>query len=157
MSATGLEVFDRTLHKTHAWLKAIMEELGTEDRHKAYLALRAVLHDSLGADFEAVLHALRDRLTVEEVAQLAAQLPMLVRGLYYEGWDPTGKPLKERHKEAFLAHVAEELKTPSGPAVDPEAATRAVFKVLSREISQGELEDVLGLLPKELRALWPQG
>ena len=145
MSATGLEVFDRTLHKTHAWLKAIMEELGTEDRHKAYLDLRAVLH------------ALRDRLTVEEVAQLAAQLPMLVRGLYYEGWDPTGKPLKERHKEAFLAHVAEELKTPSGPAVDPEAATRAVFKVLSREISQGELEDVLGLLPKELRALWPQG
>ena len=139
MSATGLEVFDRTLHKTHAWLKAIMEELGTEDRHKAYLALRAVLH------------ALRDRLTVEEVAQLAAQLPMLVRGLYYEGWDPTGKPLKERHKEAFLAHVAEELKTPSGPAVDPEAATRAVFKVLSREISQGELEDVLGLLPKAKR------
>ena len=117
MSATGLEVFDRTLHKTHAWLKAIMEELGTEDRHKAYLALRAVLH------------ALRDRLTVEEVAQLAAQLPMLVRGLYYEGWAPTGQPLQER----------------------------AVFKVLSREISQGELEDVLGLLPKELRALWPQG
>lgn len=107
MSATGLEVFDRTLHKTHAWLKAIMEELGTEDRHKAYLALRAVLH------------ALRDRLTVEEVAQLAAQLPMLVRGLYYEGWDPTGKPLKERHKEAFLAHVAEELKNPFRPRRGP--------------------------------------
>jgi uncharacterized protein (DUF2267 family) len=51
MSATGPEVFDRNLHKTHTW-----EALGTEDRHRAYMALRAVLH------------ALRDRLTVEEVA-----------------------------------------------------------------------------------------
>ncbi len=144
MSATGLEVFDRTLHKTHAWLKEIMGELGTEDRHKAYMALRAVLH------------ALRDRLTVEEVAQLGAELPMLIRGLYYEGWNPTGKPLKERHKEEFLAHVARELKTPSGPALDPEAATRAVFQVLALKVSQGELEDIRGLLPKEIRELWPE-
>jgi uncharacterized protein (DUF2267 family) len=144
MSATGLEVFDRTLHKTHTWLKEIMEALGTEDRHRAYMALRAVLH------------ALRDRLTVEEVAQLGAQLPMLIRGLYYEGWDPTGKPLKERHKEEFLAHVARELKTPSGPAVDPEAAARAVFGVLAKKVSEGELQDILGLLPRELKELWPK-
>ncbi|WP_135257735.1 DUF2267 domain-containing protein [Thermus caldilimi] len=145
MSATGLEVFDTTIHKTHSWLKEIMETLGIEDRHRAYMALRAVLH------------ALRDRLTVEETAQLAAELPMLIRGLFYEGWAPTGKPLKERHKEAFLAHVARELKTPSGPALDPEAATRAVFKVLSQKVSQGEIRDVLNLLPKEIRELWPQG
>jgi len=145
MSATGLEVFDTTLHKTHTWLKAIMQELGTEDRHRAYMALRAVLH------------ALRDRLPVEEVAQLGAQLPMLIRGIYYEGWDPTGKPLKERHKEAFLAHVARELKTPSGPAMDPEAAVKAVFKVLGQKVVEGEIEDVRRLLPKELRELWPEG
>ncbi|WP_234553954.1 DUF2267 domain-containing protein [Thermus caliditerrae] len=145
MSATGLEVFDTTLHKTHAWLKAVMEALGTEDRHRAYMALRAVLH------------ALRDRLTVEEAAQLAAGLPMLLRGLFYEGWDPTDKPLKERHKEDFLAHVARELKTPSGPALDPEAAARAVFRVLKEKVSEGEVQDVMNLLPKEVRELWPQG
>ncbi|MCS6867813.1 MAG: DUF2267 domain-containing protein [Thermus sp.] len=144
MSATGLEVFDTTLHKTHAWLKAIMEALGLEDRHRAYMALRAALH------------ALRDRLPVEEVAQLGAELPMLVRGLYYEGWDPTGKPLKERHKEEFLAHVARELRTPSGPALDPEAAARAVFQVLAQKVSEGEIRDVQNLLPKELRELWPR-
>ena len=64
MASSGLAVFDTTLQKTNAWLKEVMDELGSSDRHQAYLALRAVLH------------ALRDRLTVEEVAQLGAQLPM---------------------------------------------------------------------------------
>ncbi|TMB45162.1 MAG: DUF2267 domain-containing protein, partial [Deltaproteobacteria bacterium] len=91
MSATGLEVFDTTLQKTNSWLKELMGILGSQDRHMAYLALRATLH------------ALRDRLTVEEVAHLGAQLPMLIRGFYYEGWDPTGKPLRVRRKEEFLA------------------------------------------------------
>jgi uncharacterized protein (DUF2267 family) len=146
MPATGLEVFDTTLHKTHAWLKEIMQALGTEDRHKAYLALRAVLH------------ALRDRLTVEEVAQLGAQLPMLIRGLYYEGWDPTDKPLKERHKEEFLGHIYRAFKTTRAgePDVDPEKVARAVFKVLCKKISEGEIEDILHILPKHLRELWPE-
>lgn len=65
-------------------------------------------------------------------------------------------PLKERHKEEFLAHAARELKTPSGPAVDPEAAARAVFGVLAKKVSEGELQDILGLLPKELKELWPK-
>ena len=106
MSATGLDVFDRTLHKTNAWLSDLMEALGRQDRHAAYLALRTTLH------------ALRDRLTVEEVAQLGAQLPMLVRGFYYEGWDPTGTPLRVRHKEEFLARIQEEFR--SDEPIDPE-------------------------------------
>jgi Hypothetical protein len=80
---------------------------------------------------------------------------MPIRGLYHEGWDPPGKPLKERHKEEFLAHVAQELKTPSGPAVDPEAA-RAVFGAPAKKVSEGELQDILGLLPRELKELWPK-
>jgi uncharacterized protein (DUF2267 family) len=72
MRATGLEVFDTTVQATNAWLKEIMETTGP-DRRRAYHVLTAVLH------------ALRDRLTVDEVAQLGAQLPILVRGLYYVG------------------------------------------------------------------------
>jgi uncharacterized protein (DUF2267 family) len=141
MSAKGLDVFDTTVHKTNAWLNDLMRELGWQDKQKAYLALRAVLH------------ALRDRLTVEEVAQLGAQLPMLIRGFYYEGWDPTGKPSKIRQREQFLSRIGQQFKGDN--SVDPEQVARAVFTVLAKRISEGEIEDVKHVLPEEIRDLWP--
>jgi len=137
---TGLDVFDTTVHKTHTWLHEIMQELGWEDRHKAYLGLRTTLH------------ALRDRLSVEETAQLGAQLPMLIRGLYYEGWNPTGKPEKVRHKTAFLAPIRDHFR--DDWHVDPEEIARAVLKVLTQHVSEGEIADIKHCLPTELRELW---
>ena len=137
------EVFDGTLQKTHVWLNDIMKELDWgEHPHKAYLALRTVLH------------TLRDRLTIEEAVQLGAQLPMLVRGFYYEGWTLKGKPGKERHKEDFLAPIKEAFKDDFSSR--PESIARAVFKTLARHCSEGEIEDVKHSLPKELYELWPK-
>jgi uncharacterized protein (DUF2267 family) len=142
MSITGLEVFDTTIHRTHSWLKELMDVQGAENRHAAYLALKATLH------------ALRDRLTAEEVAHLGAQLPMLIRGFYYEGWDPADKPLKIRHKDQFLDHIRQELR--GTDPVDPERTARAVFTLLSNRVSEGEIENVKQLLPSEIRDLWPE-
>jgi uncharacterized protein (DUF2267 family) len=141
MSATGLEVFDTTVQKTNAWLHDLMHELGWHDRHTAYRALRATLH------------ALRDRLTVEELAQFGAQLPMLIRGFYYEGWDPSGKPLRERHREQFLARIQQEYR--GDESIEPERVACAVFAVLARRVTDGEIEDVKHILPAEIRDLWP--
>jgi uncharacterized protein (DUF2267 family) len=140
MPASGLASFDKTVQKTNSWLKDLMNILGWQDRQKAYRA------------FKATLHALRDRLTIEEAAELAAQFPMLMRGFYYEGWDPTGKPLKERHKEQFLARIERELTGEEG--IDAEEIARAVFGVLQKRISEGEIEDVEHLLPADIRELW---
>src|SRR5882762_10797233 len=140
MSMTGLSVFDTTLQKTNQWLNDLMQLLDWGDKNKSYLALRVTLH------------ALRDRLTIEEIAQLAAQLPMLIRGFYYEGWDPTGKPVKERHRDEFLARIQREL---AGYEIDSEQVARAVFLVVSNRISEGEIEDVEHVLPREVRDLWP--
>jgi uncharacterized protein (DUF2267 family) len=139
MSVTGLDVFDTTIHKTNAWLSELMERLHCS-RHDAYIGLRATLH------------ALRDRLPVDEVAQLGAQLPMLVRGSYYEGWDPTGKPVRERSLEGFLAGIAVELPND----MDPEPIARAVFSLLAAHVTAGEIEDVQYVLPARLRDLWPR-
>jgi uncharacterized protein (DUF2267 family) len=141
MSTMTLDVFDTTIHKTNEWLKHLMEAADWHDRRRAYLALRATLH------------ALRDRLTVDETAQLAAQLPMLVRGFFYEGWNPSRKPAKERHREQFLARVAQELG--SDDRADPEPAVRAAFAVMARHVTEGEISDVKQVLPAEVRELWP--
>jgi uncharacterized protein (DUF2267 family) len=96
---------------------------------------------------------LRDRLTVEEATHLGAQLPMLIRGFYYEGWNPAGKPVKERHKEEFCAHVKEYFQGEED--IDAEKIVRGVFKMLSRRITAGEIKDIKHIMPPELRQLWP--
>ena len=140
MSATGLAVFDETVQKTNEWLKEIAQALGS-DRHRAYQALRAVLH------------CLRDRLTINEAAQLGDQLPMLVRGIYYEAWHPAGKPEKIRTREEFLARIATHL---SHAPIEPEDAARAVFQVLEKHVASGEISEVIQVLPQDIRTLWPQ-
>jgi uncharacterized protein (DUF2267 family) len=141
MSLSGLRVFDETIHKTNVWLKEIEQALGT-DRQRAYQALRAVLH------------CLRDRLTVNEAAQLGDQLPMLVRGMFYEAWHPANKPEKTRSREEFISKLSEAL--PDARAVEPEHAARAVFQVLEKHVTPGEIRDVIQSLPKEIRILWRQ-
>lgn len=138
---TGLDVFDTTLQKTNGWLKELMDELGWDDRHKTYEGLRVTLH------------ALRDRLTVVETAHLGAQLPLLIRGAYYEGWDPAHVPHKERHKEGFLAPIRQHFAR-TRDSVDAEQVARAVFKVLAHHVSAGEIADIHHLLPKELQEFW---
>ncbi len=142
MSTSHFETFGRTVQKTNEWLHELRTDLGWDDQHRAYAALKAVLH------------ALRDRLTLEEAVELGAQLPMLVRGFYYEGWRPAGKPSKERHLDEFLAHVGSEL----GRTVEPELdqVVEAVFRLLDHRVTAGEIEDVKGILPAEIRALWPE-
>lgn len=140
MSLTGLSQFDETVHLTNTWLKELMAELGWQDRHRAYRGLRATLH------------ALRDRLPVEAAAHLAAQLPMLVRGFYFEGWRPAQAPGRDRRASDFVAHVQEAFSR--DPDEDPERIARAVFKVLSQHVSAGEIENVRRCLPEEIRALW---
>jgi uncharacterized protein (DUF2267 family) len=140
MSTTGLSVFDTTVQETNLWLKAIMEALHTDDRHLAYLALRATLH------------ALRDRIGPENAVHLAAQLPMLVRGLYYEGWRLAASQTKERTRADFLEHVRNEL--PRGAAIDANVAARAVFSVMWAKLDLGEVGKVIDRLPPELKELW---
>ncbi len=142
MRSTHFETFGRTVQKTNEWLGELRGDLGWDDQHQAYAGLRAVLH------------ALRDRLTLEEAVELGAQLPMLVRGFYYEGWRPAGKSVKERRLDDFLAHVEREL--PPRRDVDVEELVRAVFRLLDHRVSGGEIEDVKGILPRQLRALWPE-
>ena len=136
MANTGLDVFDETIQKTNALLRDIEQDLGWQGhRSAAYGALRAVLH------------TLRDRLTVEEAANLAAQLPLLVKGIFYEGWNPARVPRKMDRAE-FLEEIGRNVRFSSGHS--SAEVTSTVWIVLQRYVSEGEAEDVLAALPRRI-------
>ena len=142
MSATGLDVLDKSLQTTNIWLKEIMDaEAVGPDRQVAWRVLGAVLH------------TLRDRLSVDQVAHLGAELPIVIRGLYYDQWHPAGKPGRERRADEFVARVNEELRDTR--SVDPDDAARAVFRTMSRHVSAGQIDKVRQSLPEDIRRLWP--
>jgi uncharacterized protein (DUF2267 family) len=128
------------LQITNTWLKEIGEQIGP-DRQRCYQALRAVLF------------SLRDRLNPDEAAHLAAQLPILVRGVYYEGYRPTGKPERIRSRDEFLQKIGEYLE--QSPPLGADEAARAVFKVLDHYLDPGEIAEVKGSLPQDIRTLYP--
>ena len=140
MSATGLDVFDKTVQTTNLWLEEISSRIGP-DRRVAWHVLGAVLR------------TLRDRLPIGLAAHLGAQFPLLVRGLYYDRWHPRAKPLKLRSAKAFLDEVASGLE--GTRPVNAEAATRAVFQVLNHYLDPDQVANVRGALSKPVRRLWP--
>jgi uncharacterized protein (DUF2267 family) len=139
---SGLESLDHTVQLTHIWINELDDRLGWNNKPRAYRLLKAVLH------------ALRDWLQLNEAADLAAQLPTLLRGAYYEQWRPGAAHVRRRTKADFLARVEDSFKP--DPLVQPSQAVMAVFELLSRKISSGEIDDVRHSLPEEIRTLWPE-
>jgi uncharacterized protein (DUF2267 family) len=141
MSASGLDVFDKTLQTTHIWLDQIMKEIGP-DRHVAWHVLGAVLR------------TLRDRIPLGLAAHLGAQLPILIRGAYYDQWSPSDKPLELRNSDEFLQHVGRFLHDTR--PVNVAHAVRAVFATISAHVPEGQVRKIRDSLPKDVRTMWPE-
>jgi uncharacterized protein (DUF2267 family) len=138
---TQVDAFQITLQKTGEWLRDIRDAMEWESDQRAYQALRAVLH------------TLRDRLPITEAVHLGSQLPMLVRGFYYEGWTPGDKPWKLTHEE-FLAGIAAHFHN---EAIDPVRVTRTVLEVMMAHTNIGQLAKIAALMPRDFCDLFPVG
>ena len=137
MPELGLATIDKSVQETNRWLDAVMSEMSTDDKQHAYQALRAVLM------------TLRDRLPVELGAHLGAQLPLLVRGVFYEDYVPADVPHKYRRPEDWKQALA---RNANGiQETDAQQASRAVFNVLERELDPGIMNKVGETLPDEIR------
>lgn len=139
MVNTGITHFDSSIQKTVEWLKDVQNELGWKDEERVYIATKAVLQ------------TLRDRLTRNEVADLGAQLPMLMRGFYYEGYNPAQVPEKYDERKKFFEKV--QSRSQNKP-LDSEEVSKAVIKMLNKNVSAGQIEDIRRLLPEDLKSLW---
>jgi uncharacterized protein (DUF2267 family) len=141
MATHGLEMLDHTVQLTHEWIDELDDELGWDDQHRTFRLLRAVLQ------------TLRDCLPVNESADFAAQLPMLLRGVYYEHWQPGRAKIHHWTLDDFLQRLHGFF--PDDPIEDMADATSAVFAFLTEKVSGGEINDVVACLPKQVQELWP--
>jgi uncharacterized protein (DUF2267 family) len=132
--------FDHAVDQSNRWLIDTMRALNTDDPYLAHRALRAVLH------------VVRDRLDIDEAAELGARMPLLIRGLYFDGWVPTSRPLRIRDRPSFLASVGRKLELRDEH--EAERIVDAVFRVLDHHIAKVDLAEVIRTWPHELRWLW---
>lgn len=99
MSITGLHVFDQAVDEANEWLHELMDELDWSDRHRAYLALRGALHE------------IRDRLPWKEAANIGSALPMVIRGIFFEDWQPSNSPTQDGPLDDVARSVREILRS----------------------------------------------
>ena len=141
MTSAYRQTMDHSIQTTNEWIKQLDEMVNWDDSNRTYRLLRVTLQ------------AIRDMLVIDEAAQLAAQLPLFIRGVYFEGWDPSKTPVRLREKPDFIARVSEAF---AGDQLDdPEEAVIIVFSFLNTRISAGEVNDIRQSLRKSLRNIWP--
>jgi uncharacterized protein (DUF2267 family) len=143
MKFTGFEALDVTVQRTNVWLKELMQELNWTDRRRTYIAFRCVLH------------ALRDHLSIQNAVAAGDELPMLIRGMYFEHWDPSGKPLPLRSRNDFVSYVSALLERDGQSGETADMITRALFRLLDRKATEGEIADLQLAMPAALIELWP--
>jgi uncharacterized protein (DUF2267 family) len=102
----------------------------------------------------AVLRSIRDEMLVEQSAHFAAQLPLLVRGAYFDQYRPATQPASDRSQEDFIARIQHDLD--GARPVNAEHAVAAVMRTLNRHVTEGQIKKVRDSLPKGVRALWPE-
>jgi uncharacterized protein (DUF2267 family) len=132
---------EKAVPDVEAWLTDLKQRLQWRDREKVYLALIVTLH------------ALRDCLPRDEAVYLGAQLPVLLRGLYYEGWHPSARIARAKSRSAFVERIEEGLHR--DPGIDAEKVADAVFSLLADRVPAAELEEAKAATPSALRMFWP--
>lgn len=141
--------FEKNAAKGNEFLNHLTIELGIpNDRARAGRILRSVLK------------ALRNRLTVEESMQMIAQLPMAIKAVYIDGWKLSKKQERMKTLDDFMIGVLEEDKLAAindfSSEEQTKAAIEAVFKTLSRYVSEGEFMDIIAVVPKELKIFFAE-
>jgi uncharacterized protein (DUF2267 family) len=135
-----IEAFESTLRASHEWVAAYAAKLGQTHPPLAFSCLRGALH------------VLRDRLPTSEIAALASQLPMLLRGAYYEGWQPGHRAARLRTADDLYHEVSRELA--DGLAAPPRDVMRALFGLLDERVSAGEVQKLRHVLPQPMQEMW---
>ncbi len=111
-----------------------------------------------GIVLRAVLHTLRERLTISESFHLVSQLPMFLKGIYADNWKFSEKPIDISTKEEFIAEVEKHQQQFGEREFSwnkpTEEIIQIVFSSLGKYISDGEYEDIIAQMPENIKELF---
>ena len=140
MVNTGLNNFEKSLKKTYAWLDDLTKELGYENNKETYLL------------FKAVVQSIRDILTIERAIHLGEQFPMIIKGFYYENWNPFKNEINDKKMYTFLALVSKKYQ--GHKVVDSVGDISITLHFLSKKISKNEIKEIEAIIPQEIVSFW---
>ncbi len=139
--------FEKYTGEANTFMSELAQKLGhPEEKGRVYIVLRAVLH------------SLRDRITISESLDLLAQLPMYLKAIYVDNWKYREKPVRLNTIEEFTKHVEEEQGHYGETEFPWEKSTEEIIQItlglLSQYITRGELEDILAQVPDNIKPLF---
>lgn len=126
-----VRVFENSVQKSEGWIKEMQSELDWVSADSAYHLLRSVLH------------VLRDNFSIDEAAHFSAQLPLVLRGTFYECWNPQKNQVQGLTKEEFLNAVRSNMGPSDRLNYDFEKGVVVAVGVIMNHISQGEMDDII--------------
>ncbi|MFP4064986.1 MAG: DUF2267 domain-containing protein [Bacteroidales bacterium] len=140
--------FEKFAKEGNEFINKLANRLGhPEERGRTSIVLRAVLH------------SLRERITISESLNMLSQLPMSLKAVYVDNWKYREKPLDLNTRKEFIDEVEKHQEQYGEQEfswkMSTEEIIQTVFSVLvDNYISKGEFEDIIAQLPKELKELF---
>jgi uncharacterized protein (DUF2267 family) len=126
-------------------LNTVAQELNTDDNNKA------------GRIFRAVLHAIRDRLPVNDAVHFSAALPIIWKGIYFDQYDPTIVPITIRSREDWINYIRSKNAFAANNDFQQDNeitdAFKGVFAALQKRMPEGQLQQVRDALSQEIQEL----
>lgn len=138
--------FNKFAEEANGFINELAEELGhPENQEQTLIVLRAVLH------------TLRDRITISESFDVISQLPMILKGIYVEQWKYHEKPEKFSTIEEFKNEVKERQhlygETRFNWDMPTEEIIAKTFNKLRKYLDEGQLRHIEDQMPAELKPL----
>jgi uncharacterized protein (DUF2267 family) len=133
--------FDKYAAVGNRFVKDVAEELN-------------VSRNSAARIMKAVLHAVRDRLPPDDAIQFAQGLPMALKAVFIDQYDPSRTPVVIRRAHDFLDYIfykdefSANVDFPDQDSV--EDALRGVFNVLECYMDPAQIEHIKHMMGQEI-------
>lgn len=138
---TGIPALEDALRDAQGWLASAGHRINTRSSQVALACLRGTLH------------TLRAQLDVRRAIEVGERLPLVMRGVFFDGWDPHDAPPPAATKDEFVGRVAAD--NGRNPRIKAERAAKAALEVIFERLPAAVTARIVERLPENLRELWP--